>query len=135
MTTFVHCRGCGHQIHVTAATCPKCGAPQQLPGAPSALTSTSPAPATYGEVPWFRRRWFLVLSLLLISPAAAVIAWTGEIYYLAGGTVKPFPPNTKIYLTSLAAGVLLAMSSDDEMLAGFTGICLLLAALAMSLRK
>lgn len=135
MTTFVHCRGCGHQIHETAATCPKCGAPQQLSGAPSALASTSQVPATYGEVPWFRRRWFLILSLLLVSPAAAVIAWTGQVYYLAGGTVKPFPPNTKIYLTCLAAGVVLAMGSDDEMLAGFTGICVLLAALAMSLRK
>lgn len=27
MTNFVHCRGCGHQIHETAPTCPKCGAP------------------------------------------------------------------------------------------------------------
>lgn len=135
MTTFVHCRGCGHQIHETAATCPKCGAPQQIFAAASAMTSTSQAPAAYGEVPWFRRRWFLILSLLLVSPAAAVIAWTGEVYYLADGTVKTFPKNTKIYLTCLAAGVVLATGSDDEMLAGFTGICVLLAALAMSLRK
>jgi hypothetical protein len=31
MTTFVHCRGCGAQIHETAPTCPKCGAPQMVP--------------------------------------------------------------------------------------------------------
>lgn len=135
MTTFVHCRGCGYQIHETAAACPKCGAPQQLSAAASALTGTSQAPATYGEVPWFRRRWFLVLSLLVISPAAAVIAWTGEIYYLAGGTVKPFPPNTKIYLTCLAAAVVLAVGSDEETFAAFTGISVLLGALGMSLRK
>ena len=27
------CRGCGKQIHVTAITCPNCGAPQQTRGA------------------------------------------------------------------------------------------------------
>jgi hypothetical protein len=26
--SMIHCRGCGHQIHVSALACPKCGAPQ-----------------------------------------------------------------------------------------------------------
>ena len=30
MTTFVHCRGCGVQIHETAPMCPKCGAPNAV---------------------------------------------------------------------------------------------------------
>lgn len=30
MNNFVHCVGCGHQLHVTAPTCPKCGAPQRV---------------------------------------------------------------------------------------------------------
>jgi hypothetical protein len=29
---MVYCRGCGKQLHVTAVTCPGCGAPQRLPG-------------------------------------------------------------------------------------------------------
>jgi len=28
MTSFVPCIGCGQQLHITAPTCPKCGAPQ-----------------------------------------------------------------------------------------------------------
>lgn len=137
MTTFVHCRGCGHQIHETAPTCPKCGAPQRLSGAAGAptLVIPDPVPTTYSEVPWFRRRWFLALALLLIAPVPAVIAWTGEIYYLSGGTVKAFPRNTKIYLTCLAASALLGLGSDDEAYAAFAGVCLCLAALFMSLRK
>lgn len=41
MTTFVHCRGCGQQIHETAPTCPKCGAPQ-YPGAPQSTVHRQP---------------------------------------------------------------------------------------------
>jgi hypothetical protein len=33
---MVFCRGCGGQIHVTAHTCPSCGAPQQVVTASSA---------------------------------------------------------------------------------------------------
>lgn len=32
---MVYCRGCGKKIHVTAPTCPFCGAPQGLPAAPT----------------------------------------------------------------------------------------------------
>lgn len=28
--SMVFCRGCGKQIHVSAAACPECGAPQQV---------------------------------------------------------------------------------------------------------
>lgn len=37
MTSFVPCIGCGQQLHITAPTCPKCGAPQST-------TSSNPAP-------------------------------------------------------------------------------------------
>ena len=30
--SMVYCRGCGKQLHVTAVTCPQCGAPQQAAG-------------------------------------------------------------------------------------------------------
>ena len=39
---MVFCRGCGKQIHETAVTCPKCGAPQ---GGPAGVTPSSVAPA------------------------------------------------------------------------------------------
>tara|TARA_B100001105_G_C22387650_1_gene442777 strand:- start:321 stop:467 length:147 start_codon:yes stop_codon:yes gene_type:complete len=43
---------------------------------------------SYAQIPWFRRRWFVVLSLLLLTPVAAVLAFTGGIFYAAGGQVK-----------------------------------------------
>jgi hypothetical protein len=45
MTSFVHCRGCGVQIHETAPTCPKCGAPQLIvtPVAKSAAAAETPS--------------------------------------------------------------------------------------------
>lgn len=30
--SMVYCRGCGKQLHITAVTCPQCGAPQQAAG-------------------------------------------------------------------------------------------------------
>jgi hypothetical protein len=51
MTNFVHCRGCGVQIHETAVSCPKCGAPQAMaaPVAPlSAPLATPTATAIAG---------------------------------------------------------------------------------------
>ena len=33
MSQMVFCRACGHSIHVSAPTCPKCGAPQSVPQA------------------------------------------------------------------------------------------------------
>ncbi len=41
MTQFVHCRGCGVQIHETAPTCPKCGAPQMVTPTASAQPQTA----------------------------------------------------------------------------------------------
>ena len=99
MTAFVHCRGCGIQIHETALSCPKCGAPQVL-AVPLAGAGVAPAmtatPATaYAQVPWYRRRWFLIASLLTIAPIAAVVALTGPMRYEAKGEVKTFAPNIK----------------------------------------
>lgn len=101
MSNFVHCRGCGVQIHESAPTCPKCGAPQFL-AAPSATAVAGPAPATpsaYSQVPWYRRRWLLVVSLLTIAPIAGLIALTGPMYYDAKGEAKMFQKNIK---TSIA---------------------------------
>lgn len=138
MTTFVHCRGCGHQIHETAPTCPKCGAPQAV-AAPALAAATPSPPATeprpYGWIPWYRQRWALVCMLLVFAPAAVVIAWSGEIYYLAGTTVKTFPKSVKVILTVMTALLLVALASDEEAFQGFAGLCLIGMAVGLSLRK
>ena len=99
MTAFVHCRGCGIQIHETALSCPKCGAPQvlavPLAGAGIAATMAATPATAYAQVPWYRRRWFLIVSLLTIAPIAALVALTGSMHYDAKGEVKTFEPNIK----------------------------------------
>ena len=139
MTTFVHCRGCGTQIHETAHTCPKCGAPQMLPITvpPTANEAASPDPVhtSYAEVPWYRKRWALILIALLFVPAAAVIAWTGPTYYLSRQTVKTFPQSVKFVVTGFAVLWLFAMASEEEAFMTFTGFCLIGMAVGLSLRK
>lgn len=137
MTNFVHCRGCGHQIHETAPTCPKCGAPQavaaQAPQAIQASAGSSSSP--YGAIPWFRQRWALVCMFLVFAPAAVVVAWSGEIYYLAGTTIKTFPKSAKIIMTVIAALLLIALAGDDEAFQGFAGMTLIGGAIGLSIRK
>lgn len=95
MTSFVHCRGCGTQIHETALACPKCGAPQTVAASSTAAATALQPLRAYAQVPWFRRRWFLILSLLTIAPIAAVVALTGPMHYDVKGEVKTFAPNIK----------------------------------------
>lgn len=100
MTSFVHCRGCGIEIHETAPTCPKCGAPQSLAAtlANGATKSPSGDVAVYSQTPWYRRRWFVILGLLTISPIAGLVALTGDVFYDAKGVVKKLPKNFKVSL-------------------------------------
>lgn len=137
MTTFVHCRGCGVHIHETAATCPKCGA-LQVAATQASATSMAPLaspPSPYGQIPWFRRRWVLILIALLLTPVAAVIAWTGETYYLAGATVKTFPKSAKIALACAGVAVLVAIGSEEEVLQSFVGFFVIGVALGMAFKK
>jgi len=137
MTNFVHCRGCGHQIHETALTCPKCGAPQVIPAqvVPSAMAPLGSSLAGYGSIPWFRQRWALVCMFLVFAPAAVVVAWSGEIYYLAGTTIKTFPKSAKIIMTVITALLLIALAGDDEAFQGFAGMTLIGGAIGLSIRK
>ncbi|PUA19165.1 hypothetical protein C7W93_04530 [Glaciimonas sp. PCH181] len=105
MTSLVFCRGCAHQIHVTATTCPQCGAPQ--------LTATSPIEATpsstfiapevhhYADVPWFRKRWFAVVCIVLFSPAFFALAFTGDIYFEKNGGLQTMTRNTKFLVLGI----------------------------------
>lgn len=105
MSNFVHCRGCGHQIHETAPMCPKCGAPQlQTANSQAVATASAPVPDAYTGVRWFRRRWFTVLCVLTIAPIAAVTALTGPLYFQHKGQVGVLPKDAKfmVYLASVA---------------------------------
>ena len=72
---------------------------------------------------------------LVFPPAAVVIAWSGEIYYLVGTTVKTFPKSAKIVMTVMTALLLVALASDEEAFQGFAGLVLIGGAIGLSLRK
>ena len=48
MTNFVACVGCGHQLHYTAPTCPKCGAPQAVASVSAGASRTEQQQSTPG---------------------------------------------------------------------------------------
>ena len=109
MTTFVHCRGCGEKIHASAPTCPKCGAPQALPTAVAfptlAAANGAGGPASaYGAVPWFRRRWFIILCLLSVAPIAGILSLTGPLYFWSKSELKVFPKHISIVLCMASVG-------------------------------
>lgn len=111
MSTFIHCHGCAAQIHETAPTCPKCGASQIAPSAAAVVSAgaTTAALMPYAQVKWFRRRWFLILCMLTISPIAGLVALTGDMHYAVKGAAKVFPKNFKWAVVLLSAGYVLTL--------------------------
>ncbi|MET3434413.1 hypothetical protein ABIC71_003922 [Herbaspirillum seropedicae] len=97
MPNFVNCPHCQHQVHESAPACPSCGAPNQ------AMTYTS-----YDQVPWYRRRWALVLAAFVFMPIALIIVFTGDVYLFKDGKVQTFPKNFK-YTLLLIFAVLVAI--------------------------
>ncbi len=101
MTNFVHCRGCGIQIHETALSCPQCGAQQNLAPVSQQVTHVGVTAkardlSDYSQVPFFRKRWFIVCCLLIFTPVAGLLAATGDLYYSHKGEVKIFPKSAKV---------------------------------------
>lgn len=121
MTSFVHCRGCGTEIHETAPTCPKCGAPQNIGNASGAAVQpmresktardaktaksaeTESLDIEYSEVPFYRRRWFYLISVLFFVPLTALIAMTGPLYYQQKGEVKKLPTSARVTFVIIGA--------------------------------
>ena len=137
MTNFVHCRGCGTQIHETAPTCPKCGAPQNL-AAPvgTARTANDIAQLGYAAVPWFRRRWLVLLCLVSFTPVASYLAWSGDVFYqVKGGEVKTFPANVKRGLMIATAPWLLYVINSDNSSGVLAGLALVVAAIFIAFKK
>jgi len=71
MSEMVFCRGCGKEIHVTAPTCPGCGAPQSVKGGKSKVITAvlSFFLGAFGIHRFYLGQWWGVFYLLL--------CWTG----------------------------------------------------------
>ena len=44
--------------------------------------------ASYDDVPWFRRQWFLWLLILIFIPAMVLIALSGDVFAKANARMK-----------------------------------------------
>lgn len=57
----------------------------------------------YAELPWYRKRWFLLISLLLFTPIAVVVALTGDVYAQAKGQSYVFTDRQRNQILYMAA--------------------------------
>ena len=128
--TLMYCRGCGQQIDDAAPSCPHCGAPQIPATTLTAGTGLAPQRiSNYAQVPWYRRRWFV----LLLSPVAGLLAATGELYYQSSdGTVKLMTDcinhlKLRLYMFSFAfaVGLVVAQSTASNII--YAALTLLMA--------
>lgn len=49
----------------------------------------------YDQLPWYRKRWFMFITLLLFMPATIVITLTGDLYMEKNGEVYKFTNKQK----------------------------------------
>ena len=95
MSSLISCPHCSHQIHDTAPTCPQCGAARAIVAKPVDTYTT------YEQVPWFRRRWFAFVSIILFMPLFLIIAFTGNVYFTKNGELQTIPPRSKFIVLGI----------------------------------
>lgn len=49
----------------------------------------------YSDIPWHRKRWFIITMLLIFIPASLVIALTGDLYAQIKGETYKFTQKQK----------------------------------------
>lgn len=104
----MQCPFCKEEIQEGAIKCKHCGS--MLSNQGNANLSAAAIPVAggravytdYSQVPWFRKRWFLVLSIALFIPAAAIVSLTGDFYYVKNGQLKTYGKSTKWVLVILS---------------------------------
>ena len=136
MSNFTPCVGCGAPLHVSATICPKCGEQQppthnnsasrpQIAARPNATPPTASAVPnqSYSDIPFYRRRWFLLLTVLFFVPLAGLIAATGPLYYLKKQVVHKFPNSARVFWVILSiVAILLVGIRAASMFGGGGGI-------------
>jgi hypothetical protein len=164
MADFNACTGCGAMIHNSAPACPKCGAPQtaavaSVRAAPASSQTQSqsqpmsrPASAAkppvaktnvtgevlgtdYSVVPWFRRRWLVLICLISITPIASILAMTGDVFYQSKGNVKVFPKNVKTGLMIATLPWLMYVLNSNNSTGMLAGLALFVVAVILAFKK
>lgn len=135
MSDFNNCIGCGATIHKTAVACPKCGAPQKIAVGTKPAASTATTLQGYSAVPWFRRRWFVLLCMVTITPIASILAMTGEVFYESKGEVKQFPKNIKTGLMIASLVWIMYLANSNNSTGAFAALALIVLAVILAFKK
>lgn len=54
---------------------------------------------SYEEVPWFRKRWFVILAIFLFTPITLLIVLTGDIYTKKkDGSANKLPKINRLFI-------------------------------------
>lgn len=61
-----------------------------------------PVNLSYENIPWFRKRWFVVITMLIFCPATILICLTGEVYAKRKDGVYKFSGKQKNILLLIA---------------------------------
>ncbi len=118
----VFCAKCGAPIVPDAAFCGSCGAAvssiaELQPTAPQAQ-ATPPKPsqvyASYDQVPWFRKSWFIILGILVFAPVTLYSLFSSDIYYLKNGQLVTYSKNAKI--ASIVIALMMTLSAVGKIL-------------------
>lgn len=92
-------RGCDDKPGESASHYSNCGSlPEWVPDASEGDQFTS-----YAEVPWYRKNWFALVSLLSIVPAMLFVVTTGDVYYEKNGEVRRYAPIAKFIIFAWCA--------------------------------
>ncbi len=94
----MQCPKCQYPTLASSPTCSKCGEPLRT----STLAAEKADPRQpefqdidYSEIPFYRKRWFLVLSFLIFVPVTALITLSGDIYMQKSDGVYRFSSTHK----------------------------------------
>jgi predicted RNA-binding Zn-ribbon protein involved in translation (DUF1610 family) len=88
---MIYCWGCSNEIHETATSCPHCGANQGQSSQEKDVKYES-----YGDVPFYRKSWFVAVSFFLIPIVMVLVLITGDAYYVRDGKLKSWDVGGRI---------------------------------------
>lgn len=95
----IKCKHCGSMLNTTSTRVTAgvdAGKPVSMTGAEF---------SDYTQVPWYRKRWFLVVCCLFFIPAVSLVAFTGELYYNKKGQVLKYRKRDRMFLAYFGLAV------------------------------
>ncbi len=57
---------------------------------------------TYDQVSWYRKRWFVIITLFLFTPATILLASTGDLYAQKDDSVYKFSKKYRMLLVLIS---------------------------------